>query len=156
MSERTKKYLKDFKSKLSYTFLLSGGVSLIVLVIFALCGLFFFLTKDYGYSDLFSILILAIFLSAVVGLLSPFIYSYLANYVTLGSKDKELVSLKSLFKTSSFGFRPPYKGLLSSFINLLFAILCFLLLSTVFRSLFYSIFVSFDSSIILMTASCFF
>ena len=58
---------------------------------------------------LFSILILAIFLSAVVGLLSPFIYSYLANYVTLGSKDKELVSLKSLFKTSSFGFRPPYK-----------------------------------------------
>ena len=146
MSERTKKYLKDFKSKLSYTFLLSGGVSLIVLVIFALCGLFFFLTKDYGYSDLFSILILAIFLSAVVGLLSPFIYSYLANYVTLGSKDKELVSLKSLFKTSSFGFRPPYKGLLSSFINLLFAILCFLLLSTIFRSLFYSIFVSFDSS----------
>ena len=119
MSERTKKYLKDFKSKLSYTFLLSGGVSLIVLVIFALCGLFFFLTKDYGYSDLFSILILAIFLSAVVGLLSPFIYSYLANYVTLGSKDKELVSLKSLFKTSSFGFRPPYKGLLSSFINYL-------------------------------------
>ena len=80
MSERTKKYLKDFKSKLSYTFLLSGGVSLIVLVIFALCGLFFFLTKDYGYSDLFSILILAIFLSAVVGFLSPFIYSYLANY----------------------------------------------------------------------------
>ena len=33
-----------------------------------------------------------------------------------------------------------------SFINLLFAILCFLLLSTIFRSLFYSIFVSFDSS----------
>ena len=60
MSERTKKYLKDFKSKLSYTFLLSGGVSLIVLVIFALCGLFFFLTKDYGYSDLFSILIAVI------------------------------------------------------------------------------------------------
>lgn len=145
MSDKTKKFLKSYKSNLSYTFLLSGGVSLIVLIIFALCGVFFFLTKDYGYTDLFSVLILAIFLTAVVGLLSPFIYSYLANYNTLEGKDRNLVSLKSLFKTASFGFRPPYKGLLSSFTNLLLAVLSFIILSSIFRSIFYYIFASFDS-----------
>ncbi len=147
MKEKTKLILKDYKSKLSYTFLLSGGVSLIILIIFVLSGFFFYLTKDTGYSDVFSILILALFLSIIVGLFSPFIYSYYANYVVLSTEDKEKVGMKSLFKTASFGFKPPYKGLLSSFVNLLFAILGYLILSSIFRTVFFSIYASLNQEV---------
>lgn len=143
-SKKNNKILNNFKNNLSYTFLLGGGVALIIIVLFALSALFFYLTGDSQYQDFLSLILLILFLTLVVGILSPFIYSYFANNAVLFSNNKDKVGIKSLFKTAKFGFRRPVKGLLSNFITLAGCILIYMILTMVIKSVVFMAMPSFN------------
>ncbi len=126
---------KKFKKDLNYTFSLSGSVSLVVLALYALSALFLYLFNSYNLSSIWSFLLIFIFIMIVVGILSPFLYSFFANNAILEGPDREKVGIKSLFKTAKFGFFPPYKGLLNTWLTLLVSIIIFLVSTTVVDTL---------------------
>ena len=124
-----------FKKDLNYTFSLSGSVSLVVLVLYALSALFLYIFNSNNISVIWSFVLIFVFTMIIVGLLSPFLYSFFANNAILEGPDREKVGIKSLFKTSKFGFFAPYKGLLNTWLTLLISIIIFLFTSTIVNTL---------------------
>lgn len=135
-----------FKKDINYTLSLSGSVSFVVLILYVLSALFLYLTSTSEFSNIWSILLLLVFIMVIVGLLSPFLYSYFANNAVLDGPDREKVGIKSLFKTSKFGFKPPFKGLLNTWLALIISFLIFIFTTSIVEGIILGILYSADST----------
>ncbi len=124
-----------FKKDINYTLSLSGSVSFVVLVLYVISALFLYLTSGSEFSNIWSMLLLLVFIMIIVGLLSPFLYSYFANNAVLDGPDREKVGIKSLFKTSKFGFKPPFKGLLNTWLTLIISFIIFIFTTSIAEGL---------------------
>jgi len=115
-----------FKSDFSYTLSFSGVITFILVFLYGFLALSLFGLFSTSYGSYFSLVLIILFLFLAMGLLTPFMYSYFANTACLSTKDRNKVSVRSLIKTSSFGFHRPYRGLLRNFQNLLLSIIIFM------------------------------
>lgn len=141
---------KDFLKKSPITLQLGT----ILVLFFVLVYVIFYFLSDYLQQllvssllsgGIFSFIFIILLCSLILGILSPFIYSYFASNSVLNSKMKESVTVKNFFRTYAIGNKFPAKGQLKLFITLLWTFLTYIVFIFVVSGITYSIMINFNA-----------
>ncbi len=129
-----KKVKEQTKTNFATTSSFAGFIGIIAFVLFLFVSLFIINFPDVfngSYGSIYSILLMVLFLALILGILSPFYYSYFACNTILNSKRSDDVKFTSFLKTFKFGLNKPIRGALSITINILWSILIFVFAFTI-------------------------
>ena len=122
-----KRFLRDSSTNLLFSSTLTVGVFLIYLI-----GVLFFVNGGGSaiMNNIFGLIIVIAFGAMIIGLLSPFIYSFFACNGVLNTNKRNDVKYTSFLKTYMIGTRAPFNGQLRIWNTLLISFLIYFILNT--------------------------
>ena len=124
-----KKVYKTFVDESGFTIKMSGTITVALLIIYLIFALILNQIGSLSMLGMFDYFIAIIGICLILGLLSPFIYSFFAINGGLHTPAREKIKYTSFLKTYIIGTRPPFNGQLRISLTLLKAICLNILLS---------------------------
>ena len=124
-----KKVYKTFSDDVGFTIKMSGTITVALLIIYLIFALILNQIGSLSMLGYFEYFIAIIGICLVLGLVSPFIYSFFAINGGLHTQVKDKIKYTSFLKTYLLGTRPPFSGQLRLSMNLLKAICINILLT---------------------------
>ena len=117
-----KKVYKTFSDDVGFTIKMSGTITVALLIIYLIFALILNQIGSLSMLGFFEYFIAIIGICLVLGLVSPFMYSFFAINGGLHTQVKDKIKYTSFLKTYLLGTRPPFSGQLRLSMNLLKAI----------------------------------
>ena len=132
-----KNIYKTFIDEVGFTIKMSGTITVALLIIYLIFALILNQIGSLELLGLFEYILVLLGICLVLGLLSPFIYSFFAINGGLHTKARDKIKYTSFLKTYLIGTRPPFSGQLKVSMTLIKAICIDILLTLVITLIVY-------------------